>query len=144
MVFRIMFYPSRINCSAFIEGTVILGNSNQNQNQIRKHPIHTLEETPDLKVAVVSTKRSRVMVWRFQMRAISNQDSISWYKMEVVIKAHIHIIRRQLMLIWVQDLFKCTHTTWLASNNFLKAPLAKAFQENSDSKAERNQEVERI
>ena len=50
VVFRILFCPSWINCSAFIEGTFILGHlQNLNQNLLiklhRKYPIYTLKET---------------------------------------------------------------------------------------------------
>jgi len=97
-----------------------------------------------LKTAVESIKCLRAMVWPYRMRVISNLGSISWW-VRVDTKAHVRIIKRQLMLIWAQDLFKCIHIIWLASNNFHKInkPSIKVFQENLDFKAERNQEVER-
>ena len=139
--FKSMWFRRRV------KWVVLSINNSRNKKLIYNYSsiIHTLEETPGLKTAAVSIKCSRVMVWPSRMRVISSQGSISWCKMVVVTKALIRIIRRQLMLTWVQDLFKCTHTTWLANNNFLKTPSAKeAFQENSDFKAERNQEVARI
>jgi hypothetical protein len=79
------------------------------------------------------------------MQVISSLGSISWW-VRVDTKAHIRIIKHLLMVIWAQDLFKCIHIIWLASNNFhkiKKPPSTKVFQANLDFKAERNQEVER-
>ena len=97
-----------------------------------------------LKTVVESIKCLRAMEWLYPMRVISSLGSISWW-VRVDTKAHIRIIKRLLMVIWAQDLFKCIHIAWLASNNFHKInkPSIKVFQANSDFKAERNQEVER-
>ena len=105
--------------------------------------IHTLGEIMGQRTEAVSTKCLRAMEWRFLMLDISSLGNINWWIQ--VTKAHILIIKRLLMLT-CQDLFKCILIIWLANNNFLQIlkPPIKVYLENSDFKAERKLEVERI